>query len=472
MLIASVLVMLSARASGASVGVSVVDFGAVPNGLDSRAAIQAALDAGAGHEVYFPPGSYLVGAAPAKSWCLWVWPGTTLVGGGVGSTILAQGAVPASTVLLWIQDAPGVSIRSMSLVGQRAIQGPPLASGPQRHGVFVKNSPRLLISSAYVGDFAGDGAYLYAGSDLSTIVDSDLDGNERNGVTLGGQTKYVSAVGSRFTRNADGWHAEGGGRNTDVSLIGCTFDQNSSFAIVMSGTGADPDRHNYRWTVAGNVVNGPVLASWVDDVIYAGNRGVNPTAQPSVWVYRSSAHIRVVDNILSSTGPAAQDTGGIVYVVGTNPGQSPDDVTIARNDLSSARPQYGVVAISASRVVVEENRISGAGGSGPEAGVFARVTRAEVPVSIDVRGNQISDFGSWGIRLGGSSGVISRARIMENAFSGAMRAAMNLDDGLGEAVDVEVSENQIDARIGTSMVNPPRGIEIPLQGTRWISATP
>ena len=67
---------------------NVRDFGAVGNGsTDDTAAIQAALTAGAGKEVWFPPGTYIVIPSGVTSW-LKVSSGTSVRGAGVGATTI------------------------------------------------------------------------------------------------------------------------------------------------------------------------------------------------------------------------------------------------------------------------------------------------------------------------------------------------------------------------------------------------
>ena len=103
---------------------SVKDFGAVGDGVtDDRVAVQAAFDAGVG---LFPPGVYLVSNTPLRHSALTVPPGLTIRGADQSTTkILLAGGVPQSTQILWIENAPDVTLRDVTLDGQRSLQGPP-----------------------------------------------------------------------------------------------------------------------------------------------------------------------------------------------------------------------------------------------------------------------------------------------------------------------------------------------------------
>src|SRR4051812_45076134 len=91
---------------------NVPDFGALGNGTtDDSVAIQRALDAGAGGEVFFPIGTYLVTGIANGFWCLKVSPGTELRGEDRSRTMLVEAPNQAASVqLLWIENAPDVAI--------------------------------------------------------------------------------------------------------------------------------------------------------------------------------------------------------------------------------------------------------------------------------------------------------------------------------------------------------------------------
>jgi hypothetical protein len=228
-------------------------------------------------------------------------------------------------------------------------------------------------------------------------------------------------------------------------------------------TGSSAAVRSARWTVTDNVVNGSALAVWITDVLYARNTGVNASDKPSVRVYRSCDRVHIEDNVLSTTTPAAFDAGALVYVTGTDPGQAPGGVVIARNVLSTTAPAFGVSAICARDVQVIDNVIRGVGA----IGVFVRATRVDEPMrSALIERNAVSGFGV-GVLLGGNGAAkIWRAAIEDNVFTGAA-AALSLDDGLGETLDVTQARNTAD---GALMGRPASGAMSAGDGQRWVVA--
>jgi hypothetical protein len=439
---------------------------------DDRPAIQAALDVGS---VVLPAGVCLVSAAPLRNYALTVPAGATLRGAGRdATTLLLAGGAPLSTQILWIDGAADVTLQALALDGQRSLQSAPGAAGPQRHGAFVRGSPRFSARSVTSQHNAGDGIYIYAGSDHASLVDVTCSDNDRDGVTLGGVTEYTSAVSSEFSRNGqDGWHSEGGGRNNNVMLVGDTFVGNAGFALTMSGIGADPAVHNHGWTVVDNEVYGPVAIVWVDDVLFARNRVINSNNQTSVLVYRQLDRVRIEDNDITATGQVVNDSISVIDILGTNLGQSPGGVIVARNRITTMHPQFGVSATCARDVQILDNVITGSPeGLGPHssgaAGIFVRTTRTEEPVrSVVVRGNVVSGFGAYGLMLGGNgSAVIQHVLIEDNAFTGTSQLfAMSLNDGLNEALDVIQERNTSSTMLVT---NQPGWPATQLgDGTRW-----
>src|SRR5262249_25438075 len=100
--IAMLILLFSSQALAATSAVNVRDFGATGDGItDDRAAIQAALNAGAGHEVYFPIGTYLVSQRPGEFSCLDVPAGTELLGQDrAGTKLIMAPGQPESVQLL------------------------------------------------------------------------------------------------------------------------------------------------------------------------------------------------------------------------------------------------------------------------------------------------------------------------------------------------------------------------------------
>jgi hypothetical protein len=177
--IALLVLLVPAHALASAPAVNVRDFGAVGNGTtDDSVAIQRALDAGAGGQVFFPMGTYLVTGIPNGFWCLRVPPGTELRGEDRARTTLVEAPNQAASVqLLWIENAPDVSITNLTLDGAKGSQ----TVNPQRHGMFTKNSPRLSLRHVTSQHFTGDGIYIYNGSNDATLYDVLSTGNAATG---------------------------------------------------------------------------------------------------------------------------------------------------------------------------------------------------------------------------------------------------------------------------------------------------
>jgi hypothetical protein len=476
--IALLVLLFPAHALAAS-AVNVRDFGATGNGVtDDRVAVQAALDAGAGHEVYFPAGTYLMSHQPGAFWCIKVAAGTQLLGADrAGTKLIMAPGQPASVPLIRVEDAPDVTISTMTLDGAKATQ----TVDPQRHGVFTKHSPRLSLRHVTAQNFSGDGFYIYDGSDDATAQDVRSTGNDRNGLTLGGGTDTTTVVKSQFVGNkAEQFDSEGGpqgGPINHVTLIGNVFDaQGASDDYVLTMTGSSASVRSASWTVTDNTVNGAALALWITDVVYARNHGVNPSTKPALYVYRTSDRIRISNNTLADTGPASFDAGGIIYIVSTNVGQSPDNVVVEDNTLSTTQPANGVTALGVRDVQIVHNTITGAGAARTsEAGVFVRTTHVDEPVEhVIVQRNTIANFGNYGVLLGGNGAAqIKRVEITGNAFRDTsvvptMVTALNLNEGsFNQALDVTVGSNTLSGGTTTLLVHPPAGVAGAIDGTRW-----
>lgn len=456
----------AASALTAPLNCNVLDYGAAGDGVtDDRAAFQSALDTCAGATVYVPIGVYDLGQNGGNFWCVAIHAGTTLRGESrTGSVLRMRAGVGPSVQLLQVESAPDVTLLDLTLDGAATAQ----TVDPHRAGIFAKFSPRLAVRHVTALGFTGDGIYIYDGSDDALVDDVLAIGNGRNGLTLGGSTTGGVFRGSQFVGNvAEQFDSEGGpqgGPIDDVTITGCTFDAlGASNDYVLTMTGSSAAVRSARWTVTDNVVNGSALAVWITDVLYARNTGVNTSDKPSVRVYRSCDRVRIEDNILSTTTPAAFDAGALVYVTGTDPGQAPGGVVIARNVLSTTAPAFGVSAICARDVQVSDNVIRGVGA----IGVFVRATRVDEPVrSALIERNAVSGFGV-GVLLGGNGAAkIWRAAIEDNVFTGAT-AALSLDDGLGETLDVTQARNTAD---GALMGRPASGAMSAGDGQRWVVA--
>ncbi len=466
---------------------NVRDYGAAGDGVaPNRIAFQGALNAAAGGTVFVPNGTYLLEQDPRQFGSLFLnsmHSGTAIRGETRDGVVLrmAPGA-GTSEQLIYLLGCADCTLENLTIEGQRAIQ----TVDPHRAGIFAKQSPRLRLFSVASRGFTGDGAEIYDGSDDPTVVDVELSGNGRNGLTLGGGTTGGMFTNSRFSGNdAEQFDSEGGsgGPAIDhVTITDCAFDGAGpdgalvSRDFVLTMTGTSTDTRSKGWTVTHNTVNGSALILWINDVVYSHNTGINPSNKPSVYVYRSVDDITIEGNTLAASGLDAVDTiaPAIVEVIGTNTFQCAQRVRIIGNTLSTALPQFGITGICAHNLTIENNVIYGAGVAHYDAGINLRTTRATEPMEdVRVARNQIYNFGWRGLRVGGNgNAVLGRLVISDNIFgdtgSGAMSTALDLNDGTNAARDVTAYGNTMSGGTTTLLVHPPGGIPALWgDGLRW-----
>lgn len=446
---------------------NVKDYGVVGDGVaDDRLGFQAALDAAAGGVLLVPDGVYALSQRPNAYYALRISNSVEIRGESrAGVKLRLMGGVGTSVQMFWIENVSDVCFRSLSLDGQRSQQ----TVNPQRHGIFARRCPNLLLEDIQASDFTGDGTHVHDGSNHVLVRDSIFSGNARNGLTLGGGTDDVTFLNCKFVGNgAEQLDSEHGLAN-HVTITGCEFDTlGASDDFVLTMTGGSAESRSSHWTVTNNIINGSVLILWITDVVYAHNRGVNASTRPSIYVYRSVDRVLIHRNELHTTGAAGMDGGSMIHVVGTNPGSSAGGVLISQNKLTTEHPCYGVSAVCARDVQIVDNEISGAPGTRNECGVYLRATRVLEPmVSAIVQRNSISKFSGYGVRLGGNGEAkIQRVVIADNVISDGI-AALNLNDGLDEAQDVTAFGNF--STSPTLLVHPPSGTQQPWgDGSRWI----
>lgn len=459
-------------ASAITAGVNVRDYGAVGDGAtDDRAAIQAAIEAGAGSAIVFPAGRYLVTQAPSSggTWALRVAGDQTSLLGQPGA-VLVQAAGSGPNVRVIQVDADGVTIDGITFEGQKPAQTP----AEHRAAVFATGASGLVLHNLIAQNFSGDGFYLSLGSNSVRLDHVTARWNTRNGLTLGGGTVGTVIEDSQFIGNgAQQADSEpGGGTHADgVTFRRCTFDALGAswdWVLTVSGGSAAPDDRSRSWLIEDNTINGGVNVMWAQDVAIRNNRGTNASTVSSVRVYRSSDQIEISGNVVASTGAAP----AVFEVFGTQIGQIPDHVTIDRNVLTTVNPAFGIAVRAGRTVTITGNRIRGAGVvQAFNAGILARATvvGADV-VAVIVRGNAISDFGAYGFSASSNPGRVLLVDVTGNVFddtAGTMPAAMTFDT----AHDVRQSDNLNLGGVTTMVLHAPTGSTRSSWGTgdRWVT---
>ena len=164
--------------------VSVKDFGAVGDGVtDDTAAIQAALDAGAGSTVIFPEGTYLISDSLEPSNDT-----TIILASGVAINVEASSFGTGDAVfLIDLKDGITINGNGATLTGQREGTGTSLISA----GVAIRGSTNIRVADLNCNDFGGDGFYIAEASDNSVwycenvwIDRCKANNNMRQGLSL------------------------------------------------------------------------------------------------------------------------------------------------------------------------------------------------------------------------------------------------------------------------------------------------
>lgn len=445
---------------------NVRDYGAVGDGVtDDRAAIQATLTAAApGVIVYVPNGVYLVGKG-GGAWCLTVQAGVTLRGESRDGAVLLQAPGIAGSVRLLEVDSPSVTITTLTLDGDRALQ----TADEHRAGAFV-TAADVTVRDVTARAFSGDGLYFYGGSDRF-VVDNVLSiGHGRNGMTVGGVSAGGRVINSQFfDSHAQQFDSEPGAVAviSDLTISGSTFDGRGSstdYAVTVSGGASTARAHD--WLIRDNVINGGLHTVWADRIVIRHNIGTNQTGRPHVSLYRTGFDNVIEDNDLTTTG-----TGDMVNLTATGEG-GPMRSMVRRNRLHGGI--MGVHAEGGVSVEVTDNDIAGPGVLSGGSGVYLRATDPTRPFAYAVvRRNRVSNFGRIGMAIDGNGAAqLAYLDVTDNVFfdsSGTMLGAMALNyDGTNAARDVVINGNVLLGGCVTKLVGPPpAGALTTGMGQRW-----
>ncbi len=445
---------------------NVKTYGAKGDGVtDDTAAIQAALDAGAGKSVYFPGGTYMILADGWRD-------------GGKGGVVprddthlfLASDAIlKARTTsssdysVLRIEGVTGVTVQGGTIQGERGTHTG--SGGEWGYGIGIFGASSLTIQDVTVRDCWGDGIFIeeagppggpYVMAKDVIIRNVLATGNRRQGMSIIGVRNLI-VVDSIFEKTsgtppAAGVDIEpyGAGHTVDgVSFVNCTFRDNAGRGLVIQGADLDRggdvdgggpgmDIKNVRviggsstgnsgsgiiWYLnrgGGTVVTGMTIAGNGDSGLYVlqsgggitiggnyihGNRGEGITTS-------AADHIVIRDNIIRADG-TDQQHGIALY--------STSDVTATRNDLQQSGAAGDTLQSGGSNVVFSGNWLTG--GTSPFPAITAPFSRT---VSIDAgAGNEfvLSATSGFGIEDPASGVPGARVRVhIRNVSAGPIDA--------------------------------------------------
>jgi hypothetical protein len=306
-------------------------YGAQGDGTtDDSTAIQAAITAAAGNEVYFPPGTYVINAALTSC--------RKIRGAGAGTTILKTKASTAATILTFSGVTDGY-LRDVTLDGNRT-------NGATGAGVFASSSTRFLIQDCHIKSMSDKGISL-----TNVPVSCRIEGCR---VTdCAGSPAINTLAGCVVERctvdaNTGADHISVG---ADSKVLGCTVSVTSGASSIHGiavsgsnvvvqgnsvdlGTSSGPGVVGIRSNFAANFVN--VIGNRVN--AFKGT-GIALGLEGTSSVVPTSAHGCVVsDNIIQ----AAAGDGIIVGWDGVAGGSTGYNTVIANNAVSNVAAGDGI----------------------------------------------------------------------------------------------------------------------------------
>jgi hypothetical protein len=464
------------RVAAARLRVNAADFGVLPaaSAATNTAGLQRAIDtvntAGQG-EVYIPDGTYSFARYSTSGWCLLLKSGVSLVGESRDGVILKQDAsIAASVRLFYCTNAVGARVTTLTLDGNKANQ----TVNEHRHGMFIDGASDLVIDRVTSQNFSGDGFYVYLDADNVKFKNCRAEDNTRSGITIGRTCTNID-INSLVALDNGQQEIDFEPASTDavagVRIRNCTLgnpdgsDNVASYVVAIGGSASSGITTDVEFT--GNTVYGSVFVVWAADVLIRNNTIIVSAGEtPCIKVYRNCDDIRITDNSLQLTRTAhGADEAVVMYLDATGTDNQPDNVVVARNTLTlttpcTAGPTCGIVSRGSRNITIEDNTITGAGGTagaGYDGGIMLRANVA--CESWTVRRNVIRNFGIVGVKLYDTEAV-DEANIDENTFSDTqatptMVVGVDLYDGAENVATLACVDNVFSTGITTKIDYPP-----------------
>jgi hypothetical protein len=410
---------------------NVKDFGAIGDGAtDDRAAFQRAI--GASSDVFVPNGNYLLSQAPGGDFCVRLnKPGAMICGQSRAGVRLIQAPGLPGSVRTIRCDAPGIIVADMTGDGNKQNQTP----DEHRCFVFGQNAQDLGLRGITAVNHTGDGIYIYDRSTFN-VHDVDCNGNDRNGMTLGGGTTRGSVTNSAFYGNRAEQFDTEGGVVSNMVLRGNRFvGAPGDYALTISGY--SPDALSTNWVVESNRIDGGIAVVWAGDVVIRGNSCINDSKVACLTLYRTTINVTVEDNEFQAN--ALPFNSAVVMVTGTGTGSGSSRARFYNNEFKHAGNignVFGARIEGAVSTEIIENTFSGAGIKAPNcAAIYLRATNPrEDWVRASVIDNTMLDWGDIGIKVDGNGAAQLRyLEIIGNTFGNtinpaAMVSAMQLNE--------------------------------------------
>src|SRR5512144_1153373 len=299
---------------------NVKDYGAKGDGVsDDTAAIQAALDAGAGKPVYVPPGTYMIladgsrdggwgGVAPRDGTHLYLAPDAVL---------RAITTSSSDYNVLRIEGVRGVTIQGGTVQGERATHTG--SGGEWGYAIGVFGARDLTIQDVTVRDAWGDGIFVeeqgppggpYAMAENVIVRNVVATNNRRQGMSIIG-VRNMTVVDSVFEKTGGtlpmaGVDVEpyGAGHTVDgVTFVNCVFRDNAGRGLVFQGADA-------QW---GGNVDGGGPGREIKNVRVIGGSSTGNAGAGVLWYLNRGGGMLVTGMTISGNGEAGlyvQQSGG------------------------------------------------------------------------------------------------------------------------------------------------------------------
>jgi nitrous oxidase accessory protein NosD len=349
-------------------------FGARGDGVqDDTAALQAALDAGAGKTVYVPPGTYLVfadGYRDGGRGGLVPRSGTRLLLAR-DATLKARTTRSSDYVVVRLERVVGVTIQGGTIQGERHTHAG--RGGEWGFGIGIFGATDITLRDLTVRDAWGDGIFIEEALPDWSVMSRNITlqnvvstGNRRQGLSVLG-VEGLSVIDSVFERTegtppSAGVDIEPGGYGhtvKDVTFRNCTFRDNAGRGFVADSTTGD-DIANVRivgGASTGNRWEGVVFhratgGGFVSGMVIAGNGA-------SGLYLRDAAHVTVEGNDVRGNSSRADATFFGIHV------RRSRDITLRNNVVRRERgreqQRYGVALEDSTGVLVTGNDVRESG---------------------------------------------------------------------------------------------------------------
>ena len=319
--------------------ISVKDFGAVGNGTtDDTAAIQAALTAGAGKTVIFPPATYKTGALTAFDNTILNLSGATLnfsAAGNITGLTLGSNCTVIKGELIGAgggtYSASGIAISAKGIRGANDATAPTYVTGPKINDVTIRNWAFTGIELGYVtGTYIGNcniqniGYAAIGGVSCNTtrIYSNYIDGvngtgapdwygifvDRMEGTELRDPVSKDCQITNNTVKNVTNWEAidTHGGRDFVISnnfIEGCRF----GVAVVGSDINGVNSLGAKRVHIDGNIIKGGADGAAIIVVGAVTGTTVNDYAES----------VNVTNNIITAGGRVNDSAEGCIRVYAT-----------------------------------------------------------------------------------------------------------------------------------------------------------